>query len=177
MRFTLAGLILLTFSSLGFAQIGGEVESIGFNNSYRPDCFTPMVIRIKAQGEDVGGLYQIQVKQKDLDGDDVTFSRWISVTAGSAGGNTGGDSAQDQRFSMYFLPTPTGLPDPSQGKTLRDLQKALKVFLYNQSGKQIATLPVTSSIMSIDPQGMPMDQHRGTHFILTVVGNGSAPSW
>ena len=172
MRFTLAGLILLGFSSLGFAQISGEVESIGFNNTYRPDCFTPMVIRIKPQGggDNGGGLYQIQVKQKDLDGDDVTFSRWISVTAG--------DGAQDQRFSMYFLPTPTGLPDPSQGKTLRDLQKVLKVFLYNQSGKQIATLPVTSnSIMSIDPQGLPMDQRRGTHFILTVVGNGSAPSW
>src|SRR5262245_54181241 len=99
MRVVLAGLLVLLFASTGLAQITGEVESIGYQSAYRPDCFTPMVIRIKAQAG-ASGDYQIQVKQNDLDADHVTFARNISVT--------GGEGAPDQRFLMYFLPQPTG---------------------------------------------------------------------
>ncbi len=52
MRFK-AGLFfaLLLFTSLSRAQIVGEVESIGFSNNYRPACWTPMVVRLRAQIE------------------------------------------------------------------------------------------------------------------------------
>src|SRR5438045_9226306 len=115
MRLTVAGLIFLSLCSLARGQqISGEVESIGFNMNYRPECFTPMVIRIKPQ-PGMGGMYQIQVKQQDLNGDNVQFSRWASIT--------GDDTSREQRFSMYFLPTPInqGLADPPHGHTLREL--------------------------------------------------------
>jgi hypothetical protein len=170
MHFFAAGLISLFISSIALGQITGEVESMGFNSTYRPDCFTPMIVRIKPQ-PGMGGLYVIQVKQKDADGDDVLFERTISVT--------GDDSSHDQRFATYFLPTPInqGLPDPMTGATLRDLQKELKVFLCTTSGKEIATLPITSTITNVDPPRELMSSRRGTHMIVAVCGNGSSPSW
>src|SRR5437868_380390 len=82
-------------------QAKGEIESIGFNNTYRPDAHTPMVVRINPGGLDTG-LYQLQVHQKDLDGDDVVFYRDISIT--------GGESGREQRYWIDFLPNPTELP-------------------------------------------------------------------
>src|SRR5947207_2326924 len=79
MRSFLAGLIFLMLCSPAFAQISGEVESIGFNSTYRPDCFCPMIVRIKPQAG-MSGLYFIEVKQKDLDSDGATFRRPISIT-------------------------------------------------------------------------------------------------
>src|SRR5581483_2678959 len=99
MRCFLAGLILLALSHAAFAQLSGEVESIGFNNAYRPDCFTPMIVRIKPVAG-AGGLYYIQVKQIDAQGDEATFTRGISIT--------GDESTGPQRFSMYFLPSAGG---------------------------------------------------------------------
>ena len=170
MRFFAAGLISLFISSIALGQITGEVESMGFNSTYRPDCFTPMVVRIKPQ-EGMSGLYVVRVKQKDSDGDDVVFDRTIPIT--------GSDSSQAQRFATYFLPTPInqGLPDPMTGATLRDLQKELKVFLCTTGGKEIATLPITSTITSIDPPRELLSSRRGTRMILAVCGNGSSPSW
>jgi hypothetical protein len=165
MRVVLAGLLFFLFASSGMAQITGEVESVGFQSSYRPDCFTPLVVRIKAPAG-TSGDYQIQIKQNDLDSDHATFVRNISIT--------GGENAPDQRFLLYFLPQPTGggLPDRTNG-TLRDLQKELKVFLCNKAGKQIATLPITSTLNSIDPPRSSFGNHRGMKLILAVVGNGS----
>src|SRR5207248_4552726 len=153
MRCFLAGLILLLISTAGFAQISGEVESVGFNNAYRPDCFTPMIIRIKPTAG-AGGLYYIQVKQLDLQGDEVTFTRAISIT--------GDESTGPQRFSMYFLPQPSGLPDT---QSLRDLQKELKVFLLNKAGKQVASLPLTSTLLNVDPPRGAFMTRRGRHLI------------
>ena len=76
MRFFLAGIFLLLTPLLALAQFKGEVEAIGFNNVYRPDCWTPMLVRIHPQGGQTG-LYKLQVKQKDLDGDLPTFEREI----------------------------------------------------------------------------------------------------
>jgi hypothetical protein len=166
MRRFLAGLILLVISQAAFGQISGFVESIGFNNAYRPDCFTPMIVQIKPTAGS-GGLYYIQVKQLDLQGDEVTFTRPISVT--------GDESSGAQRFSMYFLPTPSGLPDSTQ--SLRDLQKELKVFLVDKSGKQVASLPLTSTLINVDPPRGPWNSHRGRHFVLSIAGNGSKPAW
>jgi hypothetical protein len=165
MRCLSAGLILLLISSAAPGQISGFVESIGFNNAYRPDCFTPMIVQIKPTAG-AGGLYYIQVKQYDLQGDEDTFTRAISIT--------GDESTGPQRFSMYFLPTASGLPDT---QSLRDLQKELKVFLLNKQGKQVASLPVTATLMNVDPPRGPWGAHRGRHLILSIAGNGSMPAW
>ena len=165
MRSVLAGLILLLISSAALGQLSGEVESIGFNNAYRPDCFTPMIIRIKPSAGTTG-KYFIQVKQLDLQGDEVTFTRAISIT--------GDESIGEQRFSMYFLPQPSGLPDT---QSLRDLQKELKVFLVDKNGKQVASLPVTSTLLNVDPPRGAWGGHRGRHLILSIAGNGSMPAW
>src|SRR6185369_9882678 len=175
MRSVLAGLMFLLISLPALAQangpVNGVVESIGFNSTYRPDCFTPMVVHfIKPPAE--SGEYIIEIKQKDQSGDEVTYKRTISIT--------GGESAPDQRFAMYFLPQPInqGLPDFANGGSgsLRDLQKELKVFLCNKSGKQIASLPLTSTITSVDPPRNAFGSHRGAHLVLAVCGNGSAPA-
>ena len=165
MRSVLAGLILLLISSAALGQLSGEVESMGFNNAYRPDCFTPMIIRIKPSAGTTG-KYFIQVKQLDLQGDEVTFTRAISIT--------GDESIGEQRFSMYFLPQPSGLPDT---QSLRDLQKELKVFLVDKNGKQVASLPMTSTLLNVDPPRGAWGGHRGRHLILSIAGNGSMPAW
>lgn len=169
MRVVLAGLLSLLLPLSAIAQVKGEVESIGFNSSYRPDCWTPMIVRI-SPGPLKTGTYQLQVRQKDLDGDIVTYTRNISLTGVEAGG-------REQRFWMYFLPTPAGLPDPKQGDTLRDLQKELKVFLAETGGKQLCELPVTQTIISLDPRPGAFANRRGVRFILAGTDGRSAPAW
>ena len=95
----------------------GEVESIGFANTYRPNCFTPMVVRLQVEKT---GKYQIRVTQYDLDGDEQVFVEPISLTGTDEG------NAEPQRFWMYFIPQPTdgGLPDITRTGTLRELQQA-----------------------------------------------------
>ena len=51
MRSILVGLILLNISSAALAQAKGEVESIGFDNAYRPNCWTPMVVKLVTNEE------------------------------------------------------------------------------------------------------------------------------
>jgi hypothetical protein len=170
MRFFLAGILIFLAPITTFAQIKGEVEKIGFNNIYRPDCWTPMLVRIHPQGGQTG-LYKLQVKQKDLDGDLPTFEREISLTA-EAG-------AREQRFWTYFLPTPVnkGLSDRSNAGTLRNLQEELRVFLTDADGKQIAQLPITSTIENVDPLPTLYSSRRGSKLILCVVDGRSQPAW
>ena len=170
MRWTNAGLFLLIilFGTPGAArgQATGEVQSIGFNGAFRPDCWVPMVVRLKPDVAEAGN-YQIQVFQHDLDGDRAAYVRNITLN--------GNATAAEQLFWMYFLPQPTnhGLPDQTSG-TLRDLQKELVVFLCDAKGKQLVQLPVTSTLNNVDPyrtggQGDP----RGRKLVLAVSGNGS----
>ena len=173
MRWTIsAGLFLLTllFASApaALAQASGEVQSIGFNGSYRPDGWVPMVVRLRADTPDTG-TYQLQVVQHDLDGDRARYVRPITLN-GSA------TTAGDQLFWMYFLPQPIsrGLPEASSGGSLRDLKKDLTVFLCDAKGKQLAQLPVTSTLSSVDPWVTSNDRTpRGRKLVLAVSGNGS----
>jgi len=165
-----AGVFLLLFflTSGAFAQPTGEVETIGFNNQYRPDAWTPMLIRIQPGAEDTG-TYQIQVFQEDMDRDRAIFTRTITLTGGS----------REQRFWAYFLPQPNkialgvGLPDTTQGGTLKDLQENLKVYLCDEKGKQLAPLRVTSSITNIEAVGT--NTHRDVKFILFVSDGRTQP--
>ena len=131
MRWTKAGLFLLLIlfgtTEAAHGQATGEVQSIGFNGAFRPDCWVPMVVRLKPDVAEAGN-YQIQVFQHDLDGDRAAYVRNITLN--------GNATAAEQLFWMYFLPQPTnhGLPDQTSG-TLRDLQKELVVFLCDAKGK------------------------------------------
>ena len=80
MRRLLAGLILLvlSFPAIAFADLKGEVESIGFGSLYRPNCWTPMLVRVAAEKS---GTYQIRVIQEDLDRDHEIFREDVSLTA------------------------------------------------------------------------------------------------
>jgi hypothetical protein len=174
MRLLFAGLFLLILPTFAFAQATGEVESIGFNNTYRPDCWTPMVVRLHPQTNEPG-TYQLQVWQYDVDGDRPVYTRQITLN--------GADQARDQRFWMYFLPQPInkGLPDSGQlpgsanTGTLKDLQQDLQVFLCTAGGKQITQLPITSTLLNVDPYRDYSQMPRGTKLILAVSDPGSQP--
>lgn len=167
MRLILAGLLILLSGTSLLAQTKGEVESIGFGSYYRPDCWTPMVIKLRP-GTLAPGTYQIQVEQKDLDEDTQVFTRAITVNAGEA--------ARDQRFGMYFLPQPSngGLPDAGAMASLRDLNADLKVWLCTEAGKQIEPLPLTSTIRSIDA-GSINGRAIGRKFVLCITDGSSKP--
>src|SRR5690242_19761401 len=74
MRSFLAGsFLLLMLAASAFAQVRGEVESIGFGDGYyRPECWTPMVVRLQSQISDPME-YRIEVHQRDLDFDHVIY--------------------------------------------------------------------------------------------------------
>ena len=116
----IAGILTLSLLLLSpaYGQVSGTVESIGFENQYRGDCWTPMVISLTPE-TNTTAFYELHVKLQDMDRDLPIYTRTISVT-----GNTDGQSRQ-QKFRMYFVPPPTdgGLPDANQaGMTLKDLQ-------------------------------------------------------
>src|SRR5690242_2910381 len=117
MRSILAGLLVLVSTMTALAQVKGEVESIGFQNLYRPNCWTPMVVRLQATSEE-SGTYLIQVVQEDMDRDKVLYTRPAAIE-----GSRPGQSAREKRFWVYFLPQPTrsgsfvGLPDVTQQAT------------------------------------------------------------
>lgn len=160
--------LLLSFcASSAYAQVTGEVESIGFSSLYRPDCWTPMVVRLRPESGETG-TYQIQVVQEDLDRDHPIYSRTVTLT-----GNSEGQGVREQRYWMYFIPQPTesqnehGLPDAADG--LARLQEKLKVFVTNAAGtKQITQLPLTTTITKIDGYRSPWADGRGTRMILVV---------
>jgi hypothetical protein len=154
--------------SATYSQVKGEVESIGFQNYYRPDCWTQMVIRLTPQ-TDKPADYLVCVHQQDMDRDQPIYTRQIAVTGTDENGN-----ARDQRFRVYFKPTPTdgGLPDPSDpAATLATLQKKLSVELTTTSGKFVAALPITNTILSLPTA----DSHRGCKLVLAVTTGASVP--
>jgi len=62
MRLFLAGLLILAMPAMALAQARGQVLSLGFNNHYRPDCWTPMLVQLTSQSPDPQA-YQIQIVQ------------------------------------------------------------------------------------------------------------------
>ncbi|HEV2292883.1 MAG TPA: hypothetical protein VGR35_03455 [Tepidisphaeraceae bacterium] len=172
MRRILAGLLILLITTSASAQIKAEVESIGFNNHYRPDCWTPMVVRILPEKS---GTYQIHVIQEDLDGDEPTFVQEITLTGADEG------NASEQRFWMYFIPQPThgGLYDVNRGGTRKELEGQLRVHLADARGRQLMKLPITNSIINIEPTNTNnvWANPRGTKLILSVGDGRSKLIW
>jgi hypothetical protein len=154
----------LLFVSITRAAITGQVEQIGFQNTYRPDCWTPLLVSIHP--DSAVGNYFLQVVQEDLDRDRVVYQRPITLAGGNA----------EQRFWTCFIPQPGdgGLPDASDG--LAALQAKLKVYLADASGKPIAQLPLTQPINNIDPPYSRMSIQRGSKMMLAVADAGSGDS-
>ncbi|MDQ3440548.1 MAG: hypothetical protein M3478_09390, partial [Planctomycetota bacterium] len=135
------------------------------------DCWTPMVVRITPEKS---GTYQIHVIQEDLDGDEPTFVQEITLTGGDEG------KAEAQRFWMYFIPQPThgGLYDVSRGGTLKEINGQLQVYLCDAKGKQIKKLPITSTIINLEPRDAnPYANPRGTKLVLGVGDGRSKLIW
>jgi hypothetical protein len=162
MRLFLAGLLLLIIPSDLFAQATGQVLSLGFNGTYRPNSWTPMVIQLKPDTTDSANS-QIQIFQHDLDGDKPVYTRNIVLN--------GSGQASEQLFWMYFLPQP--INKGLDGSSLQFLQKDLQVFLYSADGKKpVAKLPLTSTLQNIDPI-TGTGNARSAKLILAVSSNGS----
>jgi hypothetical protein len=172
MRRLWAGLILLLLPSAALAQIQGQVLSIGFNNHYRPDCWTPMLVQLTSQNEE-STAYQIQIVQEDLDRDRVIFTQEVTLD-----GATEGKPATTENFWVYFKPKPTdgGLPDATNLMTnLNTLNTELKVFVCDKDGKQLARLPITATILSADPIRSMGDTARSRKLILFVSDGADRP--
>jgi hypothetical protein len=173
MRHAVVGLwVVLAFllaiplaGSTAHGQIRGEVESIGFGGNYRPDCWTPMVVRIRTAGLDPA-LYKLQVFQEDLDRDRQAFTRTISIDPSQA----------EQRFWMYFIPQPGGLPDTNAGGSLDALRRSLRVQLTTANNRGIGQLAQTQVPTSLDgPPNEPFQ--RGQKLVLVVAEGNHAPSF
>jgi len=175
-----AGLFIFAFVSvvtLGQAQPGGEVESIGFSNTFRPDAWTPMLVRLRPDSSD-NRKYSIRVRQTDLDDDFVVYE----TPTFTLQGNEEGRGVREERFWVYFLPTPNkgGLPDrfDADRGTLKDLQQRLVVQLVDEKGTPVANLPLTSTITSADPSrdGGGFSTVKSRRFILVVTDGASVNS-
>ncbi len=171
MRHTLAGFwFVLSFilavaflSPTSFAQIRGEIESIGLGGYYRPDSWTPMVVRVRTAGLEPA-LYRLQVIQEDLDRDRQAFTRTISIDP----------SQTEQRFWMYFIPQPSGLPDTGDAGSLDVLRKNLRVQLTTTGGRGIGQMSHIQVPTSLDgPAGEPL--RRGQRLVLAVADGNHAP--
>ena len=171
MRSFLAGFLLLAMASAAFSQVRGEVESIGFGGEgfFRPECWTPMVVRLKSQISDPAE-YRIEVHQKDLDFDHVIYVKDGITLNGQA----------EQRWEACFLPQPTkgGLPDTKSGGTIQDLQDRLRVYVTNKEGtRQLIQLPITSPVTSLEVNAGGFSHPKGNRLILQVTDGSSKPAW
>jgi len=172
MRFFIAGLLILSLPAAALAQARGQVLSLGFNNRYRPDCWTPMLVQLTSQSAD-SQVYQIQIIQEDLDRDRVTYTQSVTL-----GGNVEGRPATTENFWAYFKPKPVddGLPDATDTTaTLATLNSQLKIFLCDKDGKQLSSLPLTSTILNVDPKHSLGDPARGRRLILFVSDGSDQP--
>lgn len=172
MRICLVGLIFVLLSSVAFGQEAeGEVESLGLQGYYRPDCWVPMTVRLRPK-TDTAATLQIRVIQEDMDRDRVLAVRTITLTPSVNG------RATDQRFWMYFRPQVAdgGLRDSAVGGSQKELEKQLKVELTTVSGKHVANLPITSGLKRVDADQQGARRLRGVRMVLCVTDGMSQPS-
>ena len=119
MRAFRAGILLLltllpAVAAFGQQAVKGDVESIGFGNYFRPDCWTPMLVNLTSTLSEPAE-YDIVVEQEDLDSDTVVYKRRITLNAG-----------RQDKFWVYFRPRTTRGSLPSNRV---DLQRVLRVSL------------------------------------------------
>lgn len=161
MRAFLVGIVLVAIGgSSASGQATGFVQQIGFQKTYRPYGWTPMLVNLQSQISEPAE-YQIQVRQEDLDRDRVIFRRDIVL-----------NPQKQEQFWVYFMAQPRGLPDSSPA----ELSKVLDVRLCTKSGKPLVHLKIQDPIQNLDPSGQYSNAVRGVKLILAVHDGGSAPA-
>lgn len=162
MRAFRAGLLLLlALLPAGFAfgqqAVKGDVEAIGFDFNFRPDCWTPMLVNLTSTLSEPAE-YDIVVEQEDLDSDTVVYKRRITLNAG-----------RQDRFWVYFRPRTTRGSLPSNRL---DLQRVLRVSLFTPNGKLVTPLPLPSqALTNVDER----NSNRGAKLVLVVNEGGNLP--
>lgn len=161
MRSFLVGFILLLASAgSALGQATGYVSALGFQGTYRPDCWTPLLVRLESTVS-TAEEYQIQVRQQDLDKDTVVFTRTVTL----------GPSAK-QDYWVYFIPQPTGgrgVDGGSLPSNPKEVAEVLSVHLLDKKGKyEVARLPAMVTANNIDGVRL-MGRGRGHKLILCVV--------
>ena len=174
MRLSLAGFILLFTATTALGQAKGDVESVGFDGWYRPNCWTPMRLRLLSSINDARD-YKIQIIQEDLDGDHVSFTRPFTLN-----GNPDGRRSPE-RVWVYFRPAPRLVPLLAQAgpiPTAEELTRRIRIYICEPNGRQITQIPIPRSaptLKSLDDLGSSAfsGSYRGTRLI---IGVGTAES-
>ncbi|HEX4796693.1 MAG TPA: hypothetical protein VH370_23075 [Humisphaera sp.] len=168
MRSFLVGLAFLLLASAGaVAQVIGFVESVGYNGSFRPDSWTPMLVNLRSQVSEPMS-YQLQVWQDDLDRDRVVYTKDITLSP----------SAQD-KFQLYFIPRPSdnSLPVGNTAEFQRAVQ--VRICLPPKLGQRpedarvvVDRLPALISVDNMDPGeyagGMSRSSNKGKRSVIYV---------
>src|SRR5256885_2455554 len=171
MRVLLAGLLLLSLTGAAFAQADaeGEVESIGFGGAYRPNCWTPMKLRLRPKVGDTR-TYKIAIMQEDLDRDRVLYTRPFTLNGNPPGGRI------EEHVWVYFMPQPRDLR--TSGATAAEFTNRIRIFLCKEDGKQLLQIPIvpgTTLPQDIDDRSDIYGKHVGTRLVLMVGGSSSQP--
>lgn len=159
----LAGLICWCGSSLATPRV--EVESIGFGQHFRPDAWCPVLVRITPDSAE-SREYQLRIRQRDLDGDEVSFTRTITLTGG-----LDGEQRRPQKFWTYFRPEPLdgGLPDGRDPSgSLTELRRRLHIELADPRGRPLSTASIADSVLSLDSASQGPGGWRGARLVLVV---------
>jgi len=170
MRVLLAGLLLLSFTAAAFAQDAeGEVESIGYGGAYRPNCWTPMMLRLRPRVGDTR-TYKIAIVQEDLDRDRVLYTRPFTLNGNPQGGRI------EEHVWVYFMPQPRDLRIQGNAGEFTNL---IRIFLCKEDGKQLLQIPIvpgTSLPRSLDDKMDPyFGPAKGTRLVLLVGSSTSQP--
>lgn len=167
MRFILAGIILCSISATAFGQAEGDVESIGFDGYYRPNCWTAMKLRLRPT---IGTTetYKLAIVQEDLDRDRVVYTRPFTLNGNSQGVRT------EEKVWVYFRPQPRDL---ARATTAGELSNLIKIFLCTESGKQLVQIQIpagTTLPRNLDDASV-LGTSRGTRLVLVVGSSASKP--
>lgn len=156
-------LAIALLSTTAAAQISGRVEVIGFDGKYRPDCWTPMLVRLKSNGSPTD-LYELRVWQYDLDGDRPYYSRRVNLSADKG----------ELSFWTYFIPEPVheGLTQPTSNQ--QDLMQRLKITVHDKNGKELTQVALAGASAASVDRNLITDRVRATRFVV-FVGTAAAP--
>lgn len=138
MRWLIGGLLSLIFVFSSFAQVTGQVDSLGFGGGggvCRPDAWIPMVVQLQSDSIEPK-RYNLDVVQYDLDGDEVVYTRPVDLDNNL------------RPFWMYFRPQPiNGGLAAFNVSTTRELQQQLRVYISDKdTHKRLVQLPVGKNL-------------------------------
>ena len=173
MRFALAGILLLVSCGVALGQAEGAVEQIGFDGAYRPNCWTPLRVKLRATTNEPQSL-RLVVVQEDLDKDPVNF--WLPITLSP---NIDGSANDAQYRWMYFIPFigQPGTAGPGGFGLNRDeMGRNLRVYVATEKGKRIAQLSVDRLNPTLIDGGFGPGSERGTRLVLVVRGENALSS-